>query len=73
MPPSSLLSQHSGSWGQRSAGGREKEGNRMSFVLSFGRYGGFYFSRGWSTRLCLGWVAITWLPAEIDDLLAKRG
>jgi hypothetical protein len=45
----------------------------MSFVLSFGRYGGFYFSRGWSTRLCLGWVAITWLPAEIDDLLAKRG
>lgn len=35
--------------------------------LSWGRYGGFYFLRG--KRLCLGRVAITYLPMEIDDIM----
>lgn len=47
--------------------------------LSWGRYGGFYASRYKSTRLahgrrygrvCLGWFALTWVPIEIDDLMA---
>jgi len=37
--------------------------------FSWGRYGGFYFYRGFSTRLCLGWFALTFIPAEIDDIL----
>lgn len=42
----------------------------MSMVISFGRYGGFYFMRGNTTRLCLGWMALTYLPADLDDTLA---
>lgn len=41
----------------------------MTFMLSIGRWGGFYRYRGFGLRLCLGWVALTWLPADIDDLL----
>ena len=37
-------------------------------LLSFGRYGGFYLRRGFSTRLCLGWFAITFIPSD-DELL----
>lgn len=45
--------------------------------LSWGRYGGFYATfyrrtrlaprRYW--RLCAGWVALTYVPVEIDDLM----
>lgn len=35
-------------------------------MLSFGRWGGFYVHRGYSWRLCLGWVAITAFPADFD-------
>lgn len=34
--------------------------------LSWGRYGGFYVCR-W--RVCLGFVALTYVPVEIDDLM----
>jgi len=34
--------------------------------LSWGRFGGFYLHRN---RVCLGWVALTWLPWEMDDLM----
>ena len=40
----------------------------MTIIFSFGRYGGFYCSRG---RLCLGWMAITVLLFDIDDVLEK--
>ena len=43
----------------------------MSIVLSFGSYGGFYFHRGYSTRLCLGFVAVTFFPCDIDKVLSK--
>lgn len=43
----------------------------MSIVLSFGRWGGVYITRGWSFRLCLGWVALTILPADLDRLLRR--
>ena len=42
-----------------------------SITLSWGEYGGFYFNRGYSTRLCLGWIAITYFPDEIDDILQR--
>lgn len=43
-------------------------GGQMTIMLSFGRYGGFYVAHG---RLCLGWMAITFLPCDIDKLLEK--
>lgn len=47
-----------------SEGTREVKG--ATFVISFGEYGGFYCNSG---RLCLGWVAFTFLPFDIDDVL----
>ena len=41
----------------------------MSIVVSFGRWGGLYFYRGYTIRLCLGFFAITVFPADIDELL----
>jgi hypothetical protein len=43
----------------------------MSGTLSFswGDWGGFYYHRGYTTRLCLGYVAITYFPDDIDDYL----
>lgn len=41
----------------------------MTICLSIGRWGGVYFHRGWTLRLCLGWVAITLIPVDIDELL----
>jgi len=37
-----------------------------TLALSWGRYGGFYITRG---RICLGWVALTHVTVEIDDLM----
>lgn len=42
----------------------------MTIMFSFGKYGGFYFSRGFTWRLCLGWMAITLIPSD-DDILLK--
>jgi hypothetical protein len=36
-------------------------------IISIGKWGGVYFFRGWSKRLCLGWVAFTFIPQ--DDTL----
>lgn len=40
-----------------------------TFCISWGDYGGFYFYRGYTSRLCLGWIAFTYLPLEIDDIV----
>ena len=48
----------------------------MSLVLSWGRWGGFYIYRGYTKRICLGWVALTFVPEEFEDLcerLRKEG
>ena len=38
-----------------------------TLALSWGPYGGFYLHR---TRVCLGWVALTYVAhVEIDDLM----
>lgn len=39
----------------------------MTVMLSFGRYGGFYWIRGY--RICFGWVALSWFPYDVDDIL----
>lgn len=44
----------------------------MTLMISFGKYGGFYFHRGYSWRLCLGWMALTFIP-EDDEFLAATG
>jgi hypothetical protein len=47
----------------------------MTFMVNFGKWGGVYISRGYSFRVCLGWVAFTVIPRDIDelfdDILAK--
>jgi hypothetical protein len=37
-----------------------------TLALSWGPWGGFYLHR---SRICLGWVAITWFAIELDDLM----
>ena len=46
-----------------------KRGGTLS--LSWGRYGGFYWKKGYTIRLCLGWVAITYFPEDLDEILKK--
>ena len=38
-------------------------------VISCGKYGGFYFYSGYTTRLCLGYFVITHYPFDLDDVL----
>ena len=48
-----------------------KKGKSKGFgiLISAGAYGGFYFRWGYTKRLCLGWIAFSWLPFDGDDLL----
>ena len=43
----------------------------MSIIIAFGRYGGFFIARGWSTRIALGWMAITFMPVDFDIVFQK--
>lgn len=45
----------------------------MSVILSFGKWGGFYASRGYTWRVCLGFVALTIIPQDIDVLFNRLG
>jgi hypothetical protein len=45
----------------------KKKGGSLCF--SWGDYGGFYFHRSYTMRLCLGWFAITYFPLEIDIII----
>ena len=42
-----------------------------SFIISWGKYGGWYWHNKFTKRLCLGWLAITFIPMDIDDVLTK--
>lgn len=42
-----------------------------SICISWGKYGGFYFHRGYTKRLCLGFISITYMPFEIDEFRVK--
>lgn len=39
-----------------------------AIVFTWGRYGGFYRNRGFVSRICLGWLAIDYLPVEIEEI-----
>jgi hypothetical protein len=45
------------------------KGRGGAFAVSWGKWGGFYWKRGYTTRLCLGWVALTYFPLDLDVLL----
>jgi len=57
--------------GLRSGYAKRRGKMRKSLVISYGKYGGVYFHRGYTTRLCLGWMAITYIPDDIDDLFER--
>lgn len=40
----------------------------MSVILSFGKWGGIYIYHGFSFRVCLGWIALTIIPVDVDEL-----
>lgn len=40
----------------------------MTFSITFGKWGGIYFLHDYTTRLCLGWIALTFYPFDMDDL-----
>ena len=44
-----------------------------SAIVSFGPLGGLYANGTYAYRICLGFVAITWLPLDIDTVLVKMG
>lgn len=37
----------------------------MTFMISIGEYAGFYIFKGFTKRICLGWVSFTYIP--LDD------
>jgi hypothetical protein len=44
----------------------------VTFCISFGRWGGFYLHRDYTTRICLGWVALTFFPCDLDRLFTQH-
>lgn len=40
-----------------------------SIVISIGKYGGFYYHNEYTKRICLGWIAITYIPQDFDDMI----
>jgi hypothetical protein len=38
-----------------------------TIALSWGPYGGFYVR--WRQRICLGWLALTYCPVELDEMM----
>lgn len=43
-----------------------------TLALSWGKFGGFYFHWRYTKRICLGWLAITYIPDDLDNLLSKE-
>ena len=41
----------------------------MAIIISVGRWGGVYGYLGFGMRLCLGWIALTILPVDGDDII----
>ena len=40
----------------------------MSLIFSIGKFGGFYIYWKFSKRICIGWISITFIPVDIDDM-----
>lgn len=43
-----------------------------TLAISWGEYAGFYWHSKYSKRLCLGWIAFTYIPNDLDDLLNQK-
>ncbi len=43
----------------------------MTVMVSVGEWGGVYLHRGYSKRLCLGWLSITFVAQDMDKLLER--
>jgi len=42
----------------------------VGIMISVGKWGGLYVSfKGWSKRICLGFVAITLFPTDGDEII----
>ena len=44
----------------------------MTLCISIGRWGGIYFHRDYTIWLCLGWVALTFFPCDLDDVFKRH-
>lgn len=38
-------------------------------MINIGKYGGFYILNKTSFRICLGWIAFTLMPVDMDDFI----
>jgi len=43
-----------------------------TLAVSYGSYGGFYWFNGYSTRICLGWIAFTFIPKDFDLIFGDK-
>ena len=43
----------------------------MSLVIGIGKWGGFYIYVGYCLRVCLGWLTITFIPQDFDELMNR--
>ena len=41
----------------------------MAIIISIGKWGGIWAYKGWGLRICLGFVAITILPTDGDNII----
>lgn len=46
----------------------KRHGKWFSVIISFGPWGGFYLFNRFTKRICLGWLAITFIPLDVDRL-----
>jgi hypothetical protein len=44
----------------------------MTFLISIGQWSGIYFYKGFTTRLCLGWVAFTFIPLDDTEIMQHK-
>lgn len=44
----------------------------MTLALTIGPWGGFYWHWGFTKRICLGYVALTYIPIDLDSILTKE-
>lgn len=42
----------------------------MTLMISIGAWGGVYLHWSYTKRLCLGWIAFTYIPRD-DDFLSE--
>jgi len=40
----------------------------MTLIINVGKWGGIYWYHGFGWRLCLGWIAFSILPVDIDEV-----